>query len=227
MAGPRLCVALDARDPAEIMRLGDVTEPYADVFKVGLTSFLGIGGDGVRALAERREVFLDLKFHDVPAQVRGAVAAAAETGASFTTVHASGGRAMLRAAVEGAAGGVDVLAVTVLTSLDTGDLAALGRPGAISEQVARLTEVALGEGVDGVVCSGVEVAGLRRRFGPDPLVVVPAVRAAGAPRDDQRRTMTAGDAAAAGADVLVVGRPITGAPDPAAAARALRAEVGE
>ena len=208
------------------MRLADVTEPHADVFKVGPTSFLGIGRDGVRALAGRREVFLDLKFHDIPAQVGSAVAAVAENGASFTTVHASGGPDMLRAAVEGAAGGVDVLAVTVLTSLDGRDLTAVGQPDDPSEQVARLTELALREGVDGVVCSAVEVADLRRRFGNEPLVVVPGVRAVDAHSDDQRRTMGAREAAAAGADIVVVGRPITAAPDPAAAARALRAEVG-
>lgn len=219
-----ICVALDSSDRVAISSVARATRDHVGLFKVGLTSYITFGRDLVAELALERPVFLDLKLHDIPIQVAGAVEAVAQTGAAFTTVHATGGAEMIRAAVD-AAGPVAILAVTVLTSLDDAALAAMGLPAA-DELVMAVAEVALGAGAAGLVCSPLEVAGLRRRFGArdagGPLLVVPGIRAT-AEGDDQKRTATATQALAAGADVVVVGRPITQAPDPAAAARALAA----
>lgn len=223
-----ICVALDSRDEEEIMRLAAETESSAGMFKVGLTAFVSFGGDMVRSLTKRREVFLDLKLHDIPVQVAGAVSAAGATGASLVTIHASGGRDMIRSAVE-ASDGVKVLAVTILTSLDTEDLNELGIEGEPGDAVLRLAELAMGAGAHGLVCSPLEVAAVRARFGTlrdgGPYLVVPGIRAVGGDVGDQRRTLSPREAMAAGADLLVIGRPITAAADPAAAAAQILKEL--
>jgi orotidine-5'-phosphate decarboxylase len=197
--------------------------------KVGLELFVHAGP---RATAIGREcgrpVFLDLKLHDIPATVDGAVASACALGARMLTVHASGGPAMVRRAVERAARegtGTDIVAVTVLTSLDERDLAAVGVQGGIAAQVERLARMAWSEGVRTFVCSPHEAALLRAALGHGATLVTPGVRPADANTGDQKRTMSAGEAVAAGADWVVVGRPIRDAADPLGAARALAREV--
>ena len=219
-----LCVALDSPDPATNRAMAAEVAPHAGVLKVGLTAFVAAGADLVRDVAALRPVFLDLKLHDIPVQVAGAVAAAAATGASLLTVHASGGPEMVRRAVDAAGNRVTILAVTVLTSLDDDDLERVGLAGPPEKAVLRLAELALDAGAPGLVCSPHETAHLRERFGPrsegGPLLVVPGIRprAAG---DDQKRTLTPHDALAAGADLIVVGRPVTEAASPGAAAHSL------
>ena len=225
-----ICVALDFDDSARVRELAAATADHVGIFKIGLTAY-ATGGPGlVRELAARHPVFLDLKFHDIPAQVGGAVRAAAATGALYTTVHASGGPAMVAAAVEAAGNSLTVLAVTVLTSLDDGSLDAIGMKKPAADAVVRLARLALAAGADGLVCSPMEVGRIRSEFGPrtdgGPLLVVPGIRAEGESRGDQKRTLSATEALAAGADVIVVGRPITAAPDPADAARRLREQIG-
>jgi orotidine-5'-phosphate decarboxylase len=180
-------------------------------------------------------VFLDLKYHDIPAQVAGAVREAARLGVALLTVHASGGSAMLRAAAEavadaGAGSGAErtrVLAVTVLTSLDRATLGReLGVPIAVEGQVVHLAALARAAGCDGIVASPQEARAVRRVLGPGALIVTPGVRPAGADAGDQARIATPAAARRAGADMVVVGRPITAAPDPAAAAAAILAELG-
>lgn len=198
-------------------------------FKIGLTTFTTGGDDLVRRLVETRPVFLDLKFHDIPAQVRGAVDSVARLGATYTTVHASGGEQMVSAAVEGADGRVAVLAVTVLTSIDDAVLADVGVSDPAEKQVLRLAELALGAGAQGLVCSPLEIEAIRQKFGRSddggPLIVVPGVRPPGTAADDQQRTSSPRAALQAGADLIVVGRPITQTDDPGAAASALLADI--
>jgi orotidine-5'-phosphate decarboxylase len=202
------------------------------MLKVGLELFIDEGPRAV-ALGEevRRPVFLDLKLHDIPETVERAVARAAAMGARMLTVHASGGPAMLRRAVERArreGTDLEIVAVTVLTSLDWGDLAAIGVTGDLASQVERLARLAYGEGVRAFVCSPHEASRLRTALGPGATLITPGVRAAGAAgRDDQKRTMSAADAVAAGAGWVVVGRPIRDAQDPRAAADAIAREVDE
>ncbi|HEX2058240.1 MAG TPA: orotidine-5'-phosphate decarboxylase [Actinomycetota bacterium] len=224
-----ICVALDFDDPARVRDVAGATSDHVGIFKVGLTAYATGGPALVRELVTRHPVFLDLKFHDIPAQVAGAVRAVAATGALYTTVHASGGPAMIAAAVDASGHSVTVLAVTVLTSLDDGALDAIGVKGPTSEAVVRLAGLALAAGADGLVCSPQEVAALRAEFGArrdgGPLLFVPGIRAEGEAHGDQKRTMSATQTLAAGADVIVVGRPITAAPDPAEAARRLLEEI--
>lgn len=221
-----LCVALDAA-PDECIRLAGLTSS-AGTHKVGLTAFAAGGPDLVRTLARSTSVFLDLKLHDIPAQVAGAIDAVADLGARLATVHASGGSAMLRAAADAAGDELQLLAVTVLTSLDDDDMGSLGVTGAVSDQVLRVADLALASGIDGLVCSPLEVGLLRDRFGGrdagGPVLVVPGIRPRGSTGDDQKRTLGPRAALEAGADLLVVGRPITGADDPAAAAEAVLEE---
>ena len=228
--GNPVCVALDTPDYARVERLAFITEPHAGMFKVGLMAFAANGPGIVRRLARMRPVFLDLKLHDIPAQVEGAVGAVADFGASYLTVHASGGPEMMRSAVEAADETVNILAVTVLTSLDDRVLGLTGVNSSAQSQVLRMAELALGAGVRGLVCSPLEIAGVRERFGAaatgGPVLFVPGIRPRGSHAADQRRTMGPREAVEAGADVIVVGRPITGAPDPAEAARLIRREVG-
>lgn len=205
-------------------------EPHVGLFKVGLTTYVTFGSYLTRSLAAQRPVFLDLKLHDIPAQVAGAVASIPDTGASLVTIHAAGGADMIRAAAEAADGRIEVLAVTVLTSLDQEALDAVGLTGSPHDAVLRLADLALTNGITGLVCSPLEVGEIRGRFGTraegGPFLVVPGIRPAGSDVGDQRRTMTPQEAMAAGADVIVVGRPITGASDPAAAARSIAEDVG-
>jgi orotidine-5'-phosphate decarboxylase len=177
------------------------------------------------AAALGRPVFLDLKLHDIPATVEGAARSAAATGAALLTVHAAGGPEMVRAAVRGAGPGVRVLAVTVLTSLDAAAFEEIGLAGPPEAAVVRLARLAVGAGAGGLVCSPQEVAAVRAAVGPGPLLVVPGVRPAGAALGDQARVATPAQAVGAGADVIVVGRPLRDAPDPVAAARAIAAEL--
>ncbi|MGH2820539.1 MAG: orotidine-5'-phosphate decarboxylase [Actinomycetota bacterium] len=226
--GP-LCIALDGPDAAACERLADATEPFAGAFKLGLTSFSAGGRPLVEAIAARRPLFLDLKLHDIPAQVEGAARVAARLGASFVTAHASGGAEMMRAAVTGGGERTVVLAVTVLTSLSEEDLRTLGVPSSVEDQALRLAEVSLAAGAGGLVCSPREARALRDRFGArsagGPLLVVPGIRGPGDAADDQQRTASGRAALEGGADLLVVGRSIAGASDVAAAARRLHEQL--
>jgi orotidine-5'-phosphate decarboxylase len=231
MEQPRspIVLALDTADLGAARAWAAAAGASIGMVKVGLELFGAHGPEALRALrADGHRVMLDLKLHDIPATVGRAVAALAPLGAELLTVHAAGGHAMLRAALEAAAGRSRVTAVTVLTSLDQGDLDALGlgQPLAASERLAGL---ALEAGCRALVCSPLEVARLRPLAGAGVTLVCPGVRpgarAGGlAAGDDQARVATPAAALAAGADLLVVGRPITRAPDPAAAARAVNAE---
>ena len=223
-----VCVAIDSADEQRVNTLARATEPYVGLFKVGLTTFTALGPPVVDRLSRARPVFLDLKLHDIPQQVASAVHAAERTGASLLTIHAAGGADMVRAASD-AAEHVTILAVTVLTSLDEESLSEVGMTGPVEKAVLHLAELALGNGAGGLVCSPLEVAALRVRFGSrdegGPLLVVPGIRPGGGVVDDQRRTLSPRGAIDAGADVIVVGRPITGSDDPGAAARAITDEV--
>jgi orotidine-5'-phosphate decarboxylase len=225
-----LCLAVDAPSLDEARRWAEPLAAQVGVLKIGLELYTREGPAAVAwARSLGRDVFLDLKLHDIPQTVGRAVAVASSIGARFLTVHASGGVAMLeqaarRAADEGAR--LRLLAVTVLTSLDDGDLAAIGVPRSAPAHALALARLAHGAGVGGLVCSGGEASALRAAL-PGAFLVTPGVRPAG-PRDasdDQRRVVTAEQAVASGADLVVVGRPLRDAPDPAAAARALRAEI--
>ena len=230
----RLAVALDLDGRAEAVALARRLAPAAAVMKLGLQSFVSHGPEVVREIvAGGADVFLDLKLHDIPNTVAGAAAAAARTGAFLINVHASGGREMMRAGAEAAreaaeAAGLKrplVIAVTVLTSLDAAALREVGLHGTPAEAAVRLAALTREAGLDGVVCSADEIAAIRSACGPDFLLVVPGVRPAGAAVGDQKRVATPAAAIGAGADILVVGRPITGAPDPLTAARAVVEEI--
>jgi orotidine-5'-phosphate decarboxylase len=227
----RLIVALDTPGLPEAEALVERLRGVVDMFKVGSQLFTAAGPAAVEMVRKRGgRVFLDLKYHDIPAIVAGAVREAARLGVTLLTVHASGGAAMLRAAAEAAAAtGRDrprILAVTVLTSLDRATLLReLGVPVAVEGHAVALAGLARAAGCDGVVASPREAARLRAILGRDALIVTPGVRPAGGATDDQVRTATPAAACRAGADYLVVGRPITGAPDPAAAAVSILAEM--
>lgn len=226
-----LCVALDGSDRRWILETATALAPGVSWLKVGLEAFVAHGPEIVRQVASTSgRVFLDLKLHDIPATVGRAAANVARCGARMVTVHAGGGREMLSAAVEGAREGGDehplmVIAVTVLTSLDDGELEGLGIARPIDETVLRWARMASECGVDGVVASPREAAAIRSSCGPDFVIVTPGVRPAWHGADDQRRTLTPADAVRAGADVLVVGRPITRAPVPLEAARRIVEEM--
>jgi orotidine-5'-phosphate decarboxylase len=227
---PVFC-AVDTADLASALALGRALGPAVGGLKLGLEFFCAEGPAGVRAMAGLgRPIFLDLKLHDIPNTVARAVSALSPLGVGMVNVHAAGGPAMLKAAADAAAARGPcrplVVAVTVLTSLDATDLAATGVSGAPQDQVLRLARLAKECGLDGVVCSAAELAALRAALGPDFLLVVPGLRPLGAAAGDQKRMATPAAARAAGADLLVIGRPITEASDPAAAARAIAAELG-
>ncbi|ACG75260.1 orotidine 5'-phosphate decarboxylase [Anaeromyxobacter sp. K] len=220
----RICAALDFPTFAAAEPFARAVAPEVGLLKVGLELFAAEGPAAVRAAARLgRPVFLDLKLHDIPNTVEGAARSAAASGAALLTVHAAGGAEMVKAAVRGAGPGVRVLAVTVLTSLDAAALDAVGLAGPPEAAVVRLARLAVGAGAGGIVCSPHEVAAVRAAVGPGPLLVVPGVRPAGAAKGDQARVATPAEAVRAGADVIVVGRPLRDAPDPAAAARAIAA----
>jgi orotidine-5'-phosphate decarboxylase len=225
----RLIVALDTADVDRARHWAEATGPYCGLFKLGLEYFLANGAAGFRAISGR-PIFLDLKLHDIPQTVAHAVRAVLALRPRMLTVHATGGAAMVTAAREAAetAGAARplVLAVTVLTSLDAAALAAVGVSGAPTEQVVRLARLAAEAGADGLVCSPLEVAALRTALGPGVKLVVPGIRPAGGAAGDQARIATAAQAVAAGADWIVVGRPITEAVDAGTAAAAIAAEIG-
>jgi orotidine-5'-phosphate decarboxylase len=208
-----LMVALDMDDAQEAARLAREIGQKVAAFKVGSQLFSGSGPEVVKRIREEGgQVFLDLKFHDIPNTVQKAVEAVRGFGVSFFTVHASGGARMVAAAKE-AAGDARVLAVTLLTSLDKEDVEDIGFREEIKEQVVRLARLARGAGADGIVCSPLEVAHLRQALDDQCLLVTPGIRPAGASTDDQARISTPAQAVSAGADFLVVGRPIVKARD--------------
>jgi orotidine-5'-phosphate decarboxylase len=235
----RILIALDTGTAAEALALADRLRGAVGGFKVGHQLFTAAGPDVVRTLVDRGDrVFLDLKYHDIPNTVAGAVQSAAGLGAWMVNVHASGGSAMLAAARAAADRAAErsgrrplLIAVTVLTSLDAGALALVGVDRTPLDQATRLAVLARDHGCDGVVASPQETTAIRRACGPDFVIVTPGIRggtarlraegasAGQARQDDQVRTMTPADAIRAGSSYLVIGRPITGAPDPRAAAR--------
>lgn len=224
-----LIVALDRPGRAEALSLVDTLGDAVTHYKVGLELFTREGPPIVRELHERgRKVFLDLKFLDIPNTVAGAVASAAELGVHMITLHATGGAGMLRAAREACPeGGPLLMGVTLLTSFSADDVAETwGKElRSLRDEVGRLAEISLASGLDGVVASPLEVESLKRRHGADFQVVTPGIRPAGTDAGDQVRSATPAAAVAAGADYLVVGRPVHRAADPAAAARAILAEM--
>lgn len=225
---PRLIVALDFPDAAPALALADRLQGLCRWFKVGLELHTAEGPAIVQELRRRGfSVFLDLKFHDIPNTVAGAVRSAAAVGAEFLTVHAAGGPAMLEAAAEAAdcvPNPPQILAVTVLTSMDQLQLAAIGIDHSPEQQVLRLADTASEAGITGFVASPEEVFALRHRF-PSATLVIPGIRPAGAATGDQKRVATPATALAAGASYLVIGRPITQAADPAAAAQSILDEM--
>ncbi len=224
----RLAVALDFPDEHVALKLVDRLDGACQWFKVGMELYYAAGNSIVHKLRDRGfSVFLDLKLHDIPNTVAGAVRSATRAGASLLTIHASGGAAMMRAAAEAASapGSPRLLAVTVLTSMDANELAGTGITASPADQVLRLARLAQASGIDGMVCSAEEVARLRQETGPNTLLVIPGIRPAGSAVEDQRRIATPAQAIAAGASMLVVGRPITRATDPAAAAQSILEEI--
>ncbi len=229
----RILVALDTPDLARAKALATALSGLVGGLKIGKEFFAAHGPQGVREVAGSQALFLDLKFHDNPHTVAGALRAAVDLEPLIVNVHTSGGQAMMAAAAEAvrdaaAARGIQrprLIGVTVLTSLDDADLDAIGQRGPAADQVLRLARLARDSGLDGVVCSPREIAGLRETLGPDFLLVVPGIRPDWAAKGDQKRVTTPTEALAAGADYLVIGRPITGAEDPAAAARRIAEEL--
>jgi orotidine-5'-phosphate decarboxylase len=218
-ARDRLIVALDLRSVAEARAFVDRVGAAVTFYKIGLELVMNGGLELTRELAgEGRQVFLDMKLLDIGNTVERATRNAAGTGATFLTVHGHDGKT-LRAAVAGKAGTrLRVLAVTVLTNLDAGDLAEQGHGGAVEDLVARRAKLAREAGCDGVVASGLETAQVRDAVGPGIAIVTPGIRLAGDAAGDQKRVATPQTAIASGADYVVVGRPITAAPDPVQAA---------
>jgi len=221
-----VAVALDAPDLDTAARWAALVTPHVSTVKIGLELYLRYGPDVVATVrgASGVEVFLDLKLHDIPATVAGAARAVSRLRPEYLTVHATGGADMVRAAVESAPA-TCVAAVTVLTSLGDKDLAVLGLPGPVSDMVLRMAVMAVSAGARGLVCSPREVAAVRAEVGPDVTLITPGVRPAGTDLHDQARVATPEEAIRAGADLLVIGRPITAAPDPGAAAAAVAASL--
>jgi len=226
----RIYVPLDTPDVERAVGLAQQLRGHVGGMKVGKELFMAGGPAAMeRIAAQGMPIFLDLKWHDIPNTVASAVRAALPLKPAFVNIHASGGSAMIRAAAEAAKdGGADrpsLLAVTVLTSLAEDDLADIGVGGGVEDQVVRLAKLAQANDADGVVCSAREIGALRAACGPDFELMVPGIRPAWSSTDDQKRIMTPADAVAAGADYLVIGRPITGAEDPVAAARRIGDEL--
>jgi orotidine-5'-phosphate decarboxylase len=227
-AKDRLAVALDFADEHEALKLVELLDNTCQWFKVGMELYYATGNRIVQQLRDRGfDVFLDLKLHDIPNTVAGAVRSATRAGASLLTLHASGGAAMMSAAAEAASapGSPRLLAVTVLTSMDANELVGIGITASPAQQVLRLAKLAKKSGIDGMVCSAEEVAALRKETGPNSLLVVPGIRLAGGAMDDQKRIATPAQAIADGASMLVVGRPITRAADPAEVTRTILEQI--
>lgn len=230
---PIFC-AIDTPDMARAEQLAAQLSGAVGGLKIGMEFFYAHGAQGYEKLAAfDQPIFLDLKLHDIPNTVAAAIHALAPLQPALLNVHAAGGAAMMRAAANAAAQAKDkglnaphMLAVTVLTSLSQSDLHAMGVSGSPRDQVVRLAALARDNGMDGVVCSAHEIDALRTEMGPDFKLVVPGIRPAGSATHDQKRVMTPQDAQAAGADILVIGRAITEADDPQAAARAIYDELG-
>lgn len=224
-------VALDTPDVDRALAIAKDVRPFVGGLKIGLEFYTASGPQGVRRIVETGlPVFADLKFHDIPNTVAAAAREAARFGVSIFNIHAAGGERMMRDAAEAARAvdpAVKVIGVTVLTSLDDAALESVGQQGPAAEQVLRLARLAKASTLDGVVCSAHEIAPLRKALGPDFMLVVPGIRPAGAALGDQKRVMTPAEAHRAGADILVIGRPITAAESPARVAEAIAAELAE
>jgi orotidine-5'-phosphate decarboxylase len=226
---PIFC-AIDTPDPAKAYKMASRLKGSVGGLKLGLEFYMANGPAGYREIAKLdMPIFLDAKLHDIPNTLYGAVSSLLPLKPAYITMYASGGPAMMRAAADAAAkAGPDrpkLLGVTVLTSLDTNDLAATGQDTNVAEQVLRLARLAQSSGLDGVACSPVEIAMLRKACGPDFVLMVPGIRPEWAAANDQKRTMTPREAVQAGATHLVIGRPITGASDPLEAAKRIAAEI--
>lgn len=234
MTNPIFC-ALDTPDMSRAAALAESVSAHIGGLKIGMEFFYAHGASGYHKLAAfDTPIFLDLKLHDIPNTVAAAIRALAPLEPHLLNVHAGGGPAMMQAAAKAAEEASDkglnvptMLAVTVLTSLSEADLHAMGVSGNPQDQVLRLADLARRNGMQGVVCSAHEIALLRAEMGPDFKLIVPGIRPAGSDAQDQKRVMTPEKAAAAGADVLVIGRAITGADDPAAAAAAISASLDQ
>jgi len=226
MAKAPIAVALDAPDLATAKLWAKAVGPHVQVVKVGLEVFLRDGHDAVHVAREASgcDIFLDVKLHDIPATVSGAARAVASLTPKYLTVHASGGPDMIRAAVEELPGTL-VTAVTILTSLTQEQLTTMGWNGSAQDIVKRLAAQSIAAGARAIVCSPQEVAAVRAEVGPVPVLITPGVRPAGADAGDQKRIATPEQALRDGANILVIGRPITGATDIAAAAAAIAAAI--
>jgi orotidine-5'-phosphate decarboxylase len=231
LVNKRVIVPLDFPDAAQALECASRLDPKLCRVKVGKELFVAEGPAMVSRLQERGyEVFLDLKFHDIPNTVAGACRAAARLGVWMMNVHASGGEAMMRAAreaIEGVARPPLLIGVTILTSLSRDDLGRVGFTGDVEENVERLARLTRACGLDGVVCSAQEAAAIRRATGADFTLVTPGIRLGGDAKDDQARVMTPREAVRTGADYLVIGRPITQSPDPAATLESIRKSLEE
>jgi orotidine-5'-phosphate decarboxylase len=232
-AKDKLIIALDFDNPTKALDLVPQLKSVAGMFKVGSRLFTAGGPQIVKdILAMDAKVFLDLKFHDIPHQIAGAARSAAKLGVSLFTIHASGGSEMMRRAVEVVAevgnGQTKVLAITVLTSMDSTTLEQIGVTSTVEESVLRLAKLAIASGVDGVVASPQEIQSIRRSVSnPELIILTPGIRPATSQSEDQKRIATPTAAIAAGANYIVVGRPITGAANPLEAARAILAEIDQ
>lgn len=223
----RLIAAIDTPDLERAKSLIDAVAPHCGLIKLGLEFFMANGPAGL-AVAAPHPVFLDVKLHDIPTTVAGAVRSLAPLGAHMITIHAAGGSAMIEAARTAAGTTANrplILAVTVLTSLDATSLHSIGVSGGTTQQVLRLARLALEAGADGLVCSAQELPQLRDAFGATPILVVPGIRPAGTDAADQARTQTPEAAITAGADYIVIGRPITQSRNPGETARAIAASI--
>lgn len=219
-------VALDTPELKTALALANAVRPHVGGLKVGLEFVSANGPEGIKAIvALGLPVFLDVKLHDIPNTVAGAVRALARLGVSIVNIHASGGRAMMQAAKDAAGDRVKIIGVTILTSLDDGDMDEIGFREAASDQALSLAKLAQSSGLDGVVCSSVDLRAIRAACGKTFLTVVPGSRPLGSDINDQKRFMTPGQAHAAGADILILGRPVAAAADPALAARNVFAEL--
>lgn len=226
---PIIC-ALDTQDVAEAAKISHEVQPHVGAIKLGLEFFTANGAAGVSHITRLGiPVFLDLKFHDIPNTVAKAIAATAGMNMFMMTVHTSGGRGMLQAAIDASdrvaqITGKDrplVIGVTLLTSLDQDDISLIGFQDTVQDQVLRLADLAQSAGLDGVVCSPFEIAPIRKKLGDDLTLVVPGIRPEGSEQGDQKRILTPKEALKRGADYLVIGRPITDAADRAAAAQTI------